>query len=75
MITGANSGIGLEFAREYAAAGLDASLPRIGGPQPPKTLTDLAAKYPKVRIETLDVTNLDQARSWPRNSRACPSMC
>ncbi|HEY0341180.1 MAG TPA: SDR family NAD(P)-dependent oxidoreductase, partial [Steroidobacteraceae bacterium] len=28
--------------------------------EPPKTLTDLAAKYPKVRIESLDVTNLEQ---------------
>ena len=61
MITGANSGIGLEFAREYAAAGwtVIATHRRAA---PPKTLTDLAAKYPKVRIESLDVTSLEQAR-------------
>ncbi len=61
MITGANSGIGLEFAREYAAAGwtVIATHRRAA---PPTTLTDLAAKYPKVRIESLDVTNLEQAQ-------------
>jgi NAD(P)-dependent dehydrogenase (short-subunit alcohol dehydrogenase family) len=61
MITGANSGIGLEFARQYAQIGwtVIATHRRAA---PPKTLTDLAAKYHKVRIESLDVTNLDQAQ-------------
>lgn len=62
MITGANSGIGLEFAREYAAKGWTVIATHRRA-EPPKTLTDLAAKYPKVRIESLDVTNLEQARS------------
>src|SRR5579862_6104860 len=61
MITGANSGIGLEFARQYAAAGWTVIATHRRA-EPPKTLTDLAAKYPKVRIESLDVTNLDQAQ-------------
>jgi len=61
MITGANSGIGLEFAREYAQAGWSVIATHRRA-EPPKTLTDLAAKYPKVRIESLDVTNLDQAQ-------------
>jgi NAD(P)-dependent dehydrogenase (short-subunit alcohol dehydrogenase family) len=61
MITGANSGIGLEFARQYAALGwtVIATHRRAA---PPKSLTDLKAKYDKVRIESLDVTNLEQAR-------------
>jgi NAD(P)-dependent dehydrogenase (short-subunit alcohol dehydrogenase family) len=61
LVTGANSGIGLEFARQYAAQGwtVIATHRRV---QPPKTLTDLASRYPKVRIETLDVTNLEQAK-------------
>jgi NAD(P)-dependent dehydrogenase (short-subunit alcohol dehydrogenase family) len=61
MITGANSGIGLEFARQYAALGwrVIATHRRAA---PPKSLTDLAAKYNKVRIESLDVTNVDQAQ-------------
>jgi NAD(P)-dependent dehydrogenase (short-subunit alcohol dehydrogenase family) len=61
MITGANSGIGLEFARQYAAAGWTV-IATHRRPQPPQTLADLAAKYPKVLIESLDVTSPEQAR-------------
>ena len=61
MITGANSGIGLEFAKEYAAQGWTVIATHRRA-EPPKTLTDLAARYPKVRIETLDVTNLGEAK-------------
>jgi NAD(P)-dependent dehydrogenase (short-subunit alcohol dehydrogenase family) len=57
LITGADSGIGLEFARQYAAHGWTVIATHRRA-QPPKTLTDLATKYPQVRIETLDVTNL-----------------
>jgi NAD(P)-dependent dehydrogenase (short-subunit alcohol dehydrogenase family) len=62
MISGANSGIGLEFAKQYAEQGWTV-IATHRRPSPPKSLTDLAAKYPKVRIEILDVTNLDQARA------------
>jgi NAD(P)-dependent dehydrogenase (short-subunit alcohol dehydrogenase family) len=61
MITGANSGIGLEFARQYAAQGWTVIATHRRA-EPPKSLTDLKAKYSKVRIESLDVTNLDQAQ-------------
>jgi NAD(P)-dependent dehydrogenase (short-subunit alcohol dehydrogenase family) len=61
MITGANSGIGLEFARQYAAQGWTVIATHRRA-EAPKSLTDLAAKYGKVRIESLDVTNLDQAK-------------
>jgi NAD(P)-dependent dehydrogenase (short-subunit alcohol dehydrogenase family) len=61
MITGANSGIGLEFAKEYAAQGWTVIATHRRA-EPPKSLTDLAAKYAKVRIESLDVTNLEQAQ-------------
>jgi NAD(P)-dependent dehydrogenase (short-subunit alcohol dehydrogenase family) len=60
MITGANSGIGLEFAKQYAARGWTVIATHRRA-EPPKTLTDLQAQYPKVRIETLDVTDLEQA--------------
>jgi NAD(P)-dependent dehydrogenase (short-subunit alcohol dehydrogenase family) len=62
MITGANSGIGLEFARQYAAKGWTVIVTHRRS-EPPKTLTDLAKMYPKVRIESLDVTNVDQAKA------------
>ncbi|HEY6455582.1 MAG TPA: SDR family NAD(P)-dependent oxidoreductase [Steroidobacteraceae bacterium] len=60
MITGANSGIGLEFAKQYAKLGWTVIATQRRA-TPPKSLTDLAATYPKVRIETLDVTKVDQA--------------
>ena len=62
MITGANSGIGLEFARQYAAKGWTVIVTHRRS-EPPKSLTDLAAKYPKVRIESLDVTSVEQAKA------------
>lgn len=62
LITGANSGIGLEFAKQYAARGWTV-IATHRRPQPPKTLTDLAAKYPAVRIESLDVTSTEQAKA------------
>jgi NAD(P)-dependent dehydrogenase (short-subunit alcohol dehydrogenase family) len=60
LITGANSGIGLEFAKQYAARGW-AVIVTHRRSTPPKSLTDLAAQYPKVRIETLDVTDVAAA--------------
>ena len=72
MITGANSGIGLEFAKEYAAKGWTV-IATHRRTEPPKTLTDLAAKYPKmIRIESLDVTNIEQAKSLATKLAAVP---
>ena len=62
LITGANSGIGLEFAKQYAADGwtVIATHRRSAVPE---TLAALMAEYPAVRVETLDVTNVEQARA------------
>ena len=61
LITGANSGIGLEFAKEYAAKGWTVIATHRRS-TPPKSLAELAATYRgKVRIETLDVTDPNQA--------------
>ena len=56
LITGANQGIGLEFARQYAAAGWDviATHRRAATPE---SLSGLAAQYPAVRVEPLDVSD------------------
>src|SRR5690349_648520 len=56
LITGANGGIGLEFAREYAAKSwtVIATHHRSGTPE---ELAKLAAKYKTVRVERMDVTN------------------
>ena len=59
LITGANSGIGLEFAKQYAAKGWTVIATHRRA-QTPRSLTDLAAKFSKVRIEKLDVTSVEQ---------------
>ena len=62
LITGANSGIGLEFARQYAAKGWTVIATHRRA-QPPKSLTDLSARYPNVRIESVDVTSVPQVQA------------
>jgi NAD(P)-dependent dehydrogenase (short-subunit alcohol dehydrogenase family) len=60
LITGANSGIGLEFAKQYAAKGWTV-IATHRRKDTPETLAELVAKFPKVRIEKLDVTSVEQA--------------
>jgi NAD(P)-dependent dehydrogenase (short-subunit alcohol dehydrogenase family) len=62
MITGANSGIGLEFTKQYIAKGWTIIVTHRRS-ETPKSLADLAAKYDKLRIEKLDVTNEDQVHA------------
>jgi len=71
LITGANSGIGLEFAKQYAAKGWTV-IATHRRPAPPKSLTDLAMRYPKVRIETLDVTDLPRVRQLAQKLAGLP---
>ena len=59
FITGANSGIGLEFARQYAARGWTVIATHRRA-QPPQALTALAAQFKNVRIESLDVTRIEE---------------
>ena len=56
LITGANRGLGLEFARQYAQSGWNviASCRR---PNDAYELQKLAGTYDKIAIEQLDVTN------------------
>jgi NAD(P)-dependent dehydrogenase (short-subunit alcohol dehydrogenase family) len=55
LITGANSGIGLEFAKQYAAKGWTV-IATHRRDETPSTLKDLVDKYPNVRAERMDVT-------------------
>jgi NAD(P)-dependent dehydrogenase (short-subunit alcohol dehydrogenase family) len=55
LITGANSGIGLEFAKQYAAKGWTVIATHRRDETPP-TLKSLVDHYPNVRAERMDVT-------------------
>lgn len=59
LITGANRGLGLEFARQYADRGyrIIATARR---PDSADELQALAADYPLIAIEALDVTDFEQ---------------
>ena len=59
LITGANRGIGLEFARQYAAAGWNV-LACCREPQHPSALHALASTHTNIRIFPLDVGNFAQ---------------
>lgn len=59
LITGSNSGIGLDFAKRYAARGwLVIATHRRD--TIPDTLKELSAKYDNVRVEQMDVTRFDE---------------
>ncbi|MCC6201943.1 MAG: SDR family oxidoreductase [Gammaproteobacteria bacterium] len=59
LITGSNQGIGLEFAKQYAARGWTV-IATHRRDTTPATLAELAARYPKVRIERMDVSDAAQ---------------
>jgi NAD(P)-dependent dehydrogenase (short-subunit alcohol dehydrogenase family) len=56
LITGSNRGLGLEFAKQYAAAGWTV-IATARKPDEAKELKDLAAKNKNVMLEKLDVTD------------------
>jgi NAD(P)-dependent dehydrogenase (short-subunit alcohol dehydrogenase family) len=62
LITGANSGIGLEFTRQYAAKGWTViATHRHDGV--PKTLAEVMAKHKNVRAERMDVSSYDEIKA------------
>jgi len=62
LITGANSGIGLEFAKQYAAKGWTV-IATHRRDTPPKELADLASEHSGVRIEKMDVASVEQVKA------------
>jgi NAD(P)-dependent dehydrogenase (short-subunit alcohol dehydrogenase family) len=62
FITGANSGIGLEFTKEYLARGWTVIATHRRS-ETPASLAEIAAKSKNLRIERLDVTKPDEAKA------------
>jgi NAD(P)-dependent dehydrogenase (short-subunit alcohol dehydrogenase family) len=71
LITGANQGIGLEFAKEYAAKGWTV-IATHRRTTTPEELAQLATKYPKVRIERMDVTDAAQIEALGAKLKGVP---
>src|SRR3569833_1466754 len=64
LITGANRGIGLELAKQYADKGWNviATSRHVPGDAALAALTELAAKHPQVMLEKLDVSDTGTIR-------------
>src|SRR3990172_620192 len=71
LITGSNQGIGLEFAKQYAANGWTVIATHRRTTTPDSLIT-LAATYPKVRIERMDVTDAEQIEALGAKLKGMP---
>jgi NAD(P)-dependent dehydrogenase (short-subunit alcohol dehydrogenase family) len=71
MITGANSGLGLELARQYAKAGW-AVIAVHRRDSTPQVLVDLGKQYPAVRAERIDVADEAEVRALARKLKNVP---
>ena len=71
LITGSNSGLGLEFAKEYAAKGWTV-IATHRRDTIPDTLKTLAGKYPNVRVERMDVSKLNEIDTLAEKLQGVP---
>src|SRR5687767_12862105 len=62
LITGANSGLGLEFVRHYAAKGW-AVIATHRRSDMPETLAAVVAEHPRVSVERMDVADMASVRA------------
>lgn len=71
FITGANQGIGLEFAKQYAARDWTVIATHRRATTP-ETLAELSTRYPKVRVERMDVTDTAQIEALGAKLKGTP---
>jgi NAD(P)-dependent dehydrogenase (short-subunit alcohol dehydrogenase family) len=71
LITGANSGIGLEFTKQYLTKGWTV-ISTHRRSEVPETLVELSKKYKTLRIEKVDVTDLEQVKALAERLKGVP---
>lgn len=71
LITGANRGIGLEFAKQYAEKGWHV-IATHRRDEMPDTLAALTSEFANVQVETLDVNNADHLETLVDNLDGMP---
>ena len=71
LITGANSGLGLELVKQYAAKGWTV-IATHRRHDVPETLAPLAARYPNVRVEHMDVSSIEDVRASAARLKGVP---
>src|SRR4026208_1170037 len=71
LITGANSGLGLELVKQYAAKGwtVSATHRRDGVPE---SLAAVVVEAPNVRVERMDVERADEIHALATKLRGVP---
>jgi len=71
LITGANRGLGLEFARQYATLNWNV-IASCRDPAGATELRELAEQYPAIAIETLDVTSDEEVAALAQRYGGIP---
>jgi NAD(P)-dependent dehydrogenase (short-subunit alcohol dehydrogenase family) len=71
LITGANSGIGLEFAKQYAENGWTV-IATHRRDETPQELAELAAEHRNVQVAKMDVSSLEQVKALATKLRGQP---
>lgn len=71
LITGSNQGIGLEFAKQYAARGWTVIATHRRS-STPDTLAALQKEYPNVQVELMDVTRADHIKALAKKMEGQP---
>jgi NAD(P)-dependent dehydrogenase (short-subunit alcohol dehydrogenase family) len=71
LVTGANSGLGLEFVKQYAAKGWTV-IATHRRPDTPESLAAVMAEHPNVRVERMDVANIDEVKALAAKLEGVP---
>ena len=71
LITGANSGLGLEFAKQYASKGWTVIATHRRS-DIPESLAALVAEHPSVRVERMDVASIDEVKALAAKLEGVP---